>query len=73
MNIDKPSAQLIINIYHIDDPELPPDERFVGTIEGKRGVVVTGKSIGDVVKELGISLLIMEEYEQFKKDQKLDS
>lgn len=67
MTIDKPNTQLVINIYHIDDPKLPPDEIFVGTIEGKKGFVVTGKSVGDVVKELGISLLVMEEYENRSK------
>lgn len=47
--------KLILKIEHVNDPELPESERYIGVMHGA-GIIVTGKDAQDVWKELMISL-----------------
>lgn len=62
-----------ITIEDWDDKRLPSTERFLGYIsDGEyKGCVSTGESIQDVLKEIGISILVKDQYEEsikIKKD-----
>lgn len=61
-NLNKKSIKINIDIY--DEPFLPADQKYIASIEGNEyaGIVCYGSSIGEVVKEIGISLHVLELY-----------
>ncbi len=64
-NINEPTKTLIIHFECFDDVEgIPPDSRYVAWLEGDehRGMVCTGNSISDCMKELATSLKVLELY-----------
>lgn len=58
--------EIIIDVEFFGNPDIPEEVRYVGWIKGKeyKGNIVSGSSIGECVKELGISLIVLEEYKK---------
>jgi predicted RNase H-like HicB family nuclease len=52
---------ITIHVQHFDNV---PEQNYVAHVEGMKGMVVSGNSIGECVQEIGISMIVMERYER---------
>lgn len=62
------TTTIVIKAGYVADERIPESDRYVAWIDGDKhkGFVVAGASIGECVKELGVSLRVMELYEEQK-------